>query len=210
MLLPDKPGGNETFRHPFVFHLRPASLAALEPLDRCPRGHDSCSIINRPALGQSCQDRRAAERSVLPSLLDQHTSAFDLRALASITGGCEERGSGVNDRAGNAGKTNKQTKKEGRKEGRLSHKVPVDVSEEGVTHDVSEARLRVAAQALFGVLGEGRGERGKRRCGVMRWKTGTARHGKQERKSVKAENLQDVLKKTTTTTKQTLEIGLKR
>lgn len=36
----------------------------------------------------------------------------------------------------------------------MSHKVPVNVSEEGVTHDVGKARLRVAAETLLGVLRE--------------------------------------------------------
>lgn len=48
-----------------------------------------------------------------------------------------------------AGKEEKE-RKEGEK--LISHKVPVDVSEEGVAHDVSKACLRVAAQTLLGVL----------------------------------------------------------
>lgn len=49
-----------------------------------------------------------------------------------------------------AGNVEKKERKEGEK--LISHKVPVDVSEEGVAHDVSKACLRVAAQALLGVL----------------------------------------------------------
>lgn len=37
----------------------------------------------------------------------------------------------------------------------MTHEVPVDVSKERMTHDVSEAGLRVAAQTLLGILGEG-------------------------------------------------------
>lgn len=52
--------------------------------------------------------------------------------------------------AGNVEKKKKKERKEGEK--LISHKVPVDVSEEGVAHDVSKACLRVAAQTLLGVL----------------------------------------------------------
>lgn len=37
----------------------------------------------------------------------------------------------------------------------MTHEVPVDVPKERMTHDVSEASLRVAAQTLLGILGEG-------------------------------------------------------
>lgn len=68
---------------------------------------------------------------------------FDLWALPSIT-----RGPGVNDRGR---KRRKQIKKE---EKLISHKVPVYVSEEGVTHYVGKACLRVAAETLLGILQE--------------------------------------------------------
>ena len=43
----------------------------------------------------------------------------------------------------------------------MTHKVPVDVPEERMAHDVSEACLRVAAQTLFRLLWERERERKK-------------------------------------------------
>lgn len=121
LLLSDKWKGNETFQHQFPLHLCPASLAAVKSLDWFPQGHNSRPIINNPALGRSCQARRAAERSrtralrfdpllsttsfsIFPSPLHQYMFEFHLRALASITRIYHERGFGVNEQGRNVEK----------------------------------------------------------------------------------------------------------
>lgn len=49
----------------------------------------------------------------------------------------------------------------------ITHELPVDVSEKRVAHDVGKARLRVAAQALLGILWEWEREEGERRWETM-------------------------------------------
>lgn len=122
-----------------------------------PRGRESRPITRCPAEGRGTRALRSdlllsstSYSSFFFSLLDQYTLEFGLQLLASLARTCDERGFGGNERGRKRRKEEKKERKEGEK--LISHKVPVDVSEEGVAHDVSKACLRVAAQTLLGVL----------------------------------------------------------